>query len=228
MPRPASSPATTANPLGDEDVAALDALLVAVADASPSLEPLLDAGMVDGFLAAVVVLPKPLPKGRWMPYVFDVEGRGAPDDDEARALRTLVERRHAELQAAVEARAWFDPWVVDEGVEGVQGEGGDAGEDGSAACYHWAAGFAQAWERFAPAGDRREVDEALALVYRHLGADDIDLGDAAGRRVQAEIEALAPPADLADAVEQLVRATLLLADASGRPRGPAAGRATPA
>jgi uncharacterized protein len=203
MPRPSPPATTVATPLGDEDVTALDALLVAIADASPALEPLLDASMVDGFLAAIVVLPRPLGRGRWMPFVFDAEGRPAPEEDETRAARTLVERRQAELGAAVEARAWFDPWIFD-------------GED---ACYHWAVGFAQAWERFAPDTARGEVDEALALVYRHLGADDIDLGDAAGQRVQAQIDALAPPVDLADAVEQLVRATLLLADASGRPRG---------
>lgn len=200
----ASTPsAALAEPLGDEDVSALDALLVAVADGNPSLEPLVDAGMVDGFLAAIVVLPKPIARAKWMPYVLDAEGRAAPDDDETRAVRTLVERRHAELAAAVDARTWFDPWVFD-------------GED---ACYPWAAGFAQAWERFAPAGGGPAIDEALALVYRHLGPDDIDLADPAGQRVQAAIDALAPPADLADGVEQLVRATLLLADASGRPRG---------
>lgn len=213
MQRPSPPPTTVVNPLGDEDVAAVDALLVAIADAGPSREPLLDASMVDGFLAAVVVLPKPLGRGKWLPFVFDAEGRVSGDDDETRAARTLVERRHAELGAAVEARGWFDPWVFD--AEG----------DGDGACYHWAVGFAQAWERFAPPQGSREVDEALALVYRHLGADDLDLGDAAGQRVQAEIEALAPPADLTDAVEQLVRATLLLADASGRPRGTPAGSA---
>jgi uncharacterized protein len=195
-------PSVPVEPLGDEDVTALDALLVAVADGNPSLEPLVDAGMVDGFLAAVVVLPKRIARGKWMPYVLDAEGRAAPDDDETRAVRTLVERRHAELTAAVDARAWFDPWVFD-------------GED---ACYPWAAGFAQAWERFAPAGGGPAVDDALALVYRHLGPGDLDLADPAGQRVQAAIDALEPPADLADGVEQLVRATLLLADASGRPK----------
>lgn len=202
MPRHPQPP--TATPLGDEDVTALDALLVAVADANPSLEPLLDASMVDGFVAAVVVLPKPLARARWLAYVFDAEGRAAPDDDETRAARTLVERRHVELQAAVDARTWFDPWIF----------------DGEEACYHWAVGFAQAWERFAPPGSGPAVDEALALVYRHLGEEDIDLADGDGRRVQEVIDALEPPADLADAVEQLVRATLLLADASGRPRAP--------
>ena len=48
----------------------------------------------------------------------------------------------------------------------------------------------------------------LALLYRHLDVDDLEDADA----LLAEIESLEPPADLAAAVEELVRATLLLAD----------------
>jgi len=46
-----------------------------------------------------------------------------------------------------------------------------------------------------------------------------------GRLVQEEIESLEPPVDLSEAVEGLVRATLLLADLSRpvqAPRGPTA------
>jgi len=49
------------------------------------------------------------------------------------------------------------------------------------------------------------------LLYRHLDPGDLEDADT----LLAEIEALEPPADLASAVEELVRATLLLADVAG-------------
>ena len=55
-----------------------------------------------------------------------------------------------------------------------------------------------------------ETLEPLALLYRHLDAEDLDDAD----ELLAEIDALEPVADLAEAVEGLVRATLLLADAA--------------
>ena len=79
--------------------------------------------------------------------------------------------------------------------------------------------------------DAPELLEPLALVYRHLDPDDLEDAD----DLLAEIESLEPPADLTAAVEELVRAMLLLADVS-RPRphrrrrrwraGAAAGPAT--
>ncbi len=56
--------------------------------------------------------------------------------------------------------------------------------------------------------DDPAVIEPLALIYRHLDPDDLEDADA----LLAEIETLEPPADLAESVEGLVRATLLLAD----------------
>jgi uncharacterized protein len=56
------------------------------------------------------------------------------------------------------------------------------------------------------------MTEPLALLYRHLDPDDLEDAD----ELIAEIETLEPPVDLTDAVEGLVRATLLLADI-GRP-----------
>ena len=60
----------------------------------------------------------------------------------------------------------------------------------------------------------------LALIFRHLDPDDLEDAD----DLLVEIDSLEPPTDLADAVEGLVRATLLLADV-GRP---VAGPARPA
>ena len=88
------------------------------------------------------------------------------------------------------------------------------GDDGGAArsdpAYPWVAGFAAALETFPGllAADEDVLTGPLALLYRHLDADDLEDADA----LLAEIETLEPPADLAAAVEELVRATLLLAD----------------
>jgi uncharacterized protein len=50
--------------------------------------------------------------------------------------------------------------------------------------------------------------EPLALVFRHLPPDELEDAD----ELLAEIDTLEPPEDLAEAVEELVRATLLIAD----------------
>ena len=114
-------------------------------------------------------------------------------------------------------RRWFDPWVFE-----LDGDGTAAADQGAAAgagdeldpsddpAYPWVAGFAAALETF-PAllgADEAALIGPLALLYRHLGADDLEDADA----LLAEIETLEPPADLGAAVEELVRATLLLAD----------------
>ena len=84
--------------------------------------------------------------------------------------------------------------------------------------------------------DAGALTAPLALLYRHLAPDDLEDAD----DLLAEIETLMPPADLTEAVEELVRAVLLLADVSrpqhglakggppgrppgGRSRGPARG-----
>ena len=81
-----------------------------------------------------------------------------------------------------------------------------------AAVFPWVAGVATAFELFP--GTMQLSPEAtlepLALLYQHVDADDLEEAD----ELLAEIESLEPPADLAEAVEQLVRAILLLADAA--------------
>jgi uncharacterized protein len=72
--------------------------------------------------------------------------------------------------------------------------------------------------------------QPLALLYRHLDPDDLDDAD----ELLDAMESLEPPATLEEAVEDLVQATLLLADVSrpvaaapgDRPHR-AAGRAQP-
>jgi uncharacterized protein len=188
-------------PMADADIARLQDLI----DRVPApLEPL-DTMALDGFLCGVILQPQPPPPARWLKFVTDIEGRDLPAGFPLAELGALVRRRHAELSAAIAARDWFDPWVY--ALEG------DAPP--SEAVLPWVAGFAAAMELF-PALmriDDPELIEPLALIYRHFDAADLEDADA----LLAVIETLEPPQDLAEAVQDLVRSLMLIADVS-RPR----------
>jgi uncharacterized protein len=197
---------TAARPsLTDTDIDTLQSLL----DAVPApLEPL-DASSLDGFLCGVLVQPKSVPVARWLAHVTDVDGRALPARFDATALHALAKRRHAELGAAIAGRQWFDPWVFELDAEEAEGTPGDA-------VVPWVAGFATALDLFpglVKEADPARLNEPLALLYRHLDPDDLEDAD----ELLAEIEQLEPPADLDEAVEDLVRATLLLADLAKPP-----------
>ena len=190
--------------LDDREIEALQSLL----DHVPQpLEPL-DVSSLDGFLCGVIVQPTAIAPGRWLAFVTDVDGRALPAGFDARPLHALVLRRDAELRRSIERREWFDPWVFE--LDDDVGGGDDAGTARSDPLYAWVAGFAAALETFPGllAADEEALTGPLALLYRHLDADDLEDADA----LLAEIEMLEPPEDLAAAVEEVVRATLLLAD----------------
>ncbi|MDE2397451.1 MAG: YecA family protein [Burkholderiales bacterium] len=194
-----------ARALDDSEIQALQALLDRV---PPPLEPL-DTMALDGFLCGVILQPgaAPAPE-RWLKYITDVEGRTLPRTFPASDLRALVRRRHDELVAAIDARDWFDPWVyaLDEVATPSQ------------TVLPWVAGFAAAMDLF-PALmriDDPELIEPLALIYAHFDPDDLEDAEA----LLAVIETLEPPADLGEAVQDLVRSVMLIADVS-RPRPPA-------
>jgi uncharacterized protein len=219
-------------PLGEREIAELQALL----DTVPApLEPL-DVSAVDGFLCGVLVQPEPVAPAQWLPFLTDVDGRALPRGFDARRLHALVQRRVDELRHAIERRAWFDPWVfetdaaddddladLEEDDDVVEDDERIAEDDhvqregtAAAAVLPWVAGCTAALETF-PAllgSDDPELTAPLALLYRHVGTDTLEEAAA----LDAEIETLAPPADLAIAVEELVRATLLLADVAGLAR----------
>jgi uncharacterized protein len=205
--RGAAVGAVAPRPLDDREIDELQRLLDAV---PPPLESL-DVSALDGFLCGVIVQPRRIAVERWRPFVTDVDGRTLPPEFDARRLHALVARREAELRGAIERREWFDPWVFELDTEPSADDRTDGG--GSDAAYPWVAGFAAALETF-PAllgNDESVLLEPLALLYRHLDAGDLEDGET----LLAEIEALEPPVDLGAAVEELVRATLLLADVAG-------------
>jgi len=190
-------------PLADADIARLQELL----DEIPApLEPL-DTMALDGFLCGVVLQPQSVPAERWLTFVSDIEGRALPPAYPAKELLSLVRRRHAELSTAIAGREWFDPWIYPLEDETSPAE----------TVLPWVAGFAAAMDLF-PAlmgTDDPALIEPLAILYAHFDPDDLEDADA----LLAVIETLEPPADLSEAVQDLVRSLMLIADVT-RPRRP--------
>lgn len=201
-------------PIGERELEQLQSLL----DAVPApLEPL-DVSALDGYLVGVLLQPQPVPTSRWLPHVIDLDARPAPTALNLAPLHALVLRRHAELERAITSRRWFDPWVFE-----LEPEAAGAEATPSEVVLPWIGGFAAALDLFPGLLARADAAarEPLATLYAHFDPDDLedaeDLLDA-----MAEIE---PPETVAEAVEDLVRCTLLLADVTRPPRPPrASGR----
>lgn len=195
-------------PLTDADITRLQSLLDRVPE---PLEPL-DAVALDGFLAGIVLQPQTVPPAQWLRWVTDLEGRALPGSYPTTELHALVRRRHAEIERAVAARDWFDPWIFELDEDAPPSE----------AVLPWVAGFAAAMELFPAlmAIEDPELVEPLALLYRHFDPADLEDADA----LVAVIETLEPAEDLAEAVQDLVRSLMLIADVS-RPRAAAAAPA---
>lgn len=190
-------------PFTDDDLARLQTLL----DALPEpLQPL-DISALDGFLCGVLLQPRPVPAAQWQRFVVDIDGRPGPPGPALDELLALVQRRHAELDRAIANRQWFDPWIYQLDDDAEPGE----------SVLPWVAGFAAATEQFQAltALDHPELVEPLALLFMHFDEDDLEDAEA----LIAVIQTLEPPADLAEAVQDVVRALMLIADVS-RPRKP--------
>lgn len=189
--------------LSDTDLLRLETLLDGL---PPPLQPM-DVSALDGYLCGVLLQPRPVPADQWLPRVSDMDGRPAPAGPALDELQALVRRRHTELDQAIAQRQWFDPWIY-------QME--DA--DGPSECVlPWVAGFAAAMEAFPAlmAMSDTELVEPLALLFLHFDPEDLEDADA----LLEVIETLEPPTDLAEAVQDVVRALMLIADVT-RPRAP--------
>jgi uncharacterized protein len=197
-------------PWNENDLERLQDLL----DAIPApLQPL-DVTMLDGYLCGVLLQPERVPAVRWLPPIVDSEQSGLPAGVPSAELGALIERRHAELDLAIEHRQWFDPWIYELDDDATPSE----------AVMPWVAGFATACAHFPALTELSKPDllEPLATLYMHLDPDDLEDAD----ELLAEIGTLEPPRDMAEAVEGLVRSTLLLADVSRplrKPQGPRPG-----
>ncbi|WP_418317449.1 YecA family protein [Piscinibacter sakaiensis] len=222
--KPATGSGGTAPPFSDAELDRLQQLL----DRVPAPFEALDVSMLDGFLCGVLVQPTRIAEAQWLPLITDVEGRPLPKGFDAAPLHQLARRRHRELDAAIGARRWFDPWVFELDLDAAADEPGSDDSDPDEAppevnaVYPWVAGFVTALDVFPGLMARSgpALDDALILLYRHLDPDDFEDAD----EMLLAIEALEPAQNLTVAVEELVRATLLLADI-GRPlAAPRAGR----
>ncbi len=203
--------ASATPPLTEDDIQRLQALL----DTVPApLEPL-DVSALDGYLCGVLLQPRPPALAQWWPGVVDVEGRPLPAGFDAAELQALAQRRHAELGQAIAKRDWFDPWVFQLDDEAMPSE----------AVLPWVAGFAAAQDRFPDlmASDDPALIEPLALLYLHFERDDLEDADA----LLAVIDTLEPPDDLAEAVQDLVRSVMLIADVTQPRRQTPSARARP-
>lgn len=208
-----------AQPLSAAEFEELDHALAAW---PPPAQPL-DVVALDGYLCGVLLQPAPVPESQWLPAVFDAEwaGPGAPASPGPKGgaaqarIAALVRRRHAELDAAIEARHWFDPWVF---------ELDDPQWPAQAATLPWVAGFAMAMERFPGlmACEPSQVLEPLAVLYAAFDPEDLEDAQA----LLEEIETLEPPATLQEAVEDLVTSVLRLADVT-RPARPSSRPSRP-
>jgi uncharacterized protein len=188
-------------PLDDNDLTRLQTLL----DDVPEPLQAMDVSALDGYLCGVLLQPRAVPFSRWWPYVIDLEGRPAGTTSALDEVQALVQRRHAELNAAIGDRQWFDPWIYQLDDDASPGE----------CVLPWTAGFAAAMEFFPElmAMDDPELVEPLALLFMHFDPQDLEDADA----LIAVIDTLEPPTDMGEAVQDVVRALMLLADVS-RPR----------
>jgi uncharacterized protein len=207
------TPATprTVAPFGERDIEQLQLLL----DAVPSpLEPL-DVSALDGFLCGVLLQPREVPVGRWLPNVLDLDGRPVPAGYDPAPLREMVLRRHAEIDQAIGRRDWFDPWIFQL----------DDADSPSESVLPWVAGFAAAQDCCPElmASTDPALIEPLALLYLHFDREDLEDAEA----LLEVIDTLEPPDDLGEAVQDIVRSLMLMADVT-RPRAPAPSPGRPA
>lgn len=180
-------------------------LLQGLLDGVPPPCAPLDVSALDGFLCGVLLQPTVLQPAQWLRWVTDIDGRALPAGFDAKRLHAAVLQRHATLRHAIADRDWFDPWVFEL----------DEAASPSECVLPWVAGFAAALDRFPGLMQISDPQllEPLALIYLHFDADDLEDADA----LQEVIDTLEPPSDLADAVQDLVRSVMLLADVT-RPR----------
>jgi uncharacterized protein len=206
--------------LSDADVAELDRHLQALPDEHDAL----DVEMLDGFLAAILLEPQPVPPADWLPFVFDAQGRGDVMTREKAAVERalpLIMRRHNELAAYLAAREPFEPIIFE-----LERDDGQplAGKAAIEALEPWAGGFAYALAAFPSLREALAADEtgseALAGILQFLSDDD-----AAAYGEDARGELGPAPADLDEAIDVLVASVLDAADVT-RPRRPIA-RETP-
>ncbi|HYR26317.1 MAG TPA: UPF0149 family protein [Aquabacterium sp.] len=158
--------------LTDTEINEIDELLAAV----PAPFETVDAVILDGYLAGVLVQPVRLEPEDWLPPIFGTEGMpepGIPGWTEAQHTRlvSLITRRKDEILRGILEEGWFDPIIpMIEDEDGKVLEGKDALEG----LGYWAAGFEWALANFPQLEEAAlsGVPDLLDSIWRHLPEQD--------------------------------------------------------
>ena len=158
--------------LTDAEINEIDELLAAV----PAPFETVDAVILDGYLAGVLVQPVLLQPEDWLPPIFGTEGMpeaGIEGWSEAQhdRLVSLITRRKDEILRGILEDGWFDPIVpMIEDDDGKPAEGKDALEG----IGYWAAGFEWALANFPQLEEAAlsGVPDLLDSIWRHLPDQD--------------------------------------------------------
>ena len=159
-------------PLTDAEINEIDELLAAV----PAPYETVDAVILDGYLAGVIVQPVQLEPEQWLAPIFGTEGMPEPgiegwSEAQHNRLVTLITRRKDEILRGILEEGWFDPIVpMIEDEDGKVLEGKDAMEG----LGYWAAGFEWALANFPQLEEAAlpGVPDLLDSIWRHLPEQD--------------------------------------------------------
>lgn len=189
----------TPPPLTDTDINDIDMLLGAV----PAPFETVDAVILDGYLAGVLVQPVMLTPEQYLPPIFGTEGMpepGIPGWTEAQhdKLIGLIERRKDEILRGILENGWFDPIIpMMEEEDGKPAEGKGALEG----LGYWAAGFEWALANFPQLEESSlaGVPDLLDSIWRHLPDQD-----ETQKEMTKALDQEHPIRNLDEGIEQLV------------------------
>jgi len=185
--------------LTDAEINEIDELLAAV----PAPFETVDAVILDGYLAGVLVQPVLLQPEDWLPPIFGTEGMPEPgiagwSQAQHDRLVSLITRRKDEILRGILEDGWFDPIVpMIEDDDGKPVEGKDALEG----IGYWAAGFEWALANFPQLEEAAlsGVPDLLDSIWRHLPEQD-----EAQQALTKALDEEHPLKNLDEAIEALV------------------------
>ncbi len=158
--------------LSDDEIHEIDMLLAAV----PAPYETVDAVILDGYLAGVLVQPVEIPMEEWLGPIFGTEGAPAPGipgwtQEQHDRLLELITRRRDEMLRGILEEGWFDPIIPM--IEDDDGKAAE-GEEAMQGVGYWAAGFEWALANFPQLEDAglAGVPDLLDSIWRHLPEQD--------------------------------------------------------
>lgn len=188
-------------PLSPNEFVELDELLSSLDESFGAM----DAAQMDGFLTAILLLPKEVSPVQWMPMIFsasDKPGKLATSHLQDR-LEELVYRRYKQIDHQIATCTPIDPITFD-----VEDEEGNIleGEEEIVALEPFALGFleaAQTWDGLLDTEDSRLMSAQLA-IYRHLPEEA--LGDL--EEIHSEIQMESPLENIDDAIADIAQSVI--------------------